>query len=461
MIEKPLFWHQGLFLQPQHLQLSDRWIQGLTAQSLECLAPYLWGVESMQVQTAALDNRSFQLLQGKFIFPDATFATLPDNAVAEARNFEEAWQDGSKPLDIYLGLRKWNPSGQNVTVTTSLDHIQDVNTRYVTTAEASQVSDLHTDGPEAQIQQMYLVLKLFWETELDSLGDWELIPIARLERDQDRIRLATGFIPPCISIAADQILFNMVKEIRDQISARCRQLEAYKSDRGLHSAEFGSRDMVYLLALRSLNRYASLLEHMTAAGRVHPWQLYGLLRQLIGELSTFSGHTSYDGSSPENQALPTYDHRDLGACFSSAQDSVTRLLDEITAGPDYVLAMDFDGTYYATELPPAVFEGRNRFYLMVESEADPKQTLESMVTIAKLGSRESLPILIARSLSGVGMTPLDSAPQSLPRKAGALYFQIDLHDDQWSNVVKGRNLALYWDAAPEDLKIELMIVARS
>ncbi len=461
MIEKQLFWHQGLFLQPQHLQLADRWTQSLTAQALEYLAPWLWGVAQMQIQAAALENRSFQLLQGRFVFADGTMANLPANAVVSPRNFEEAWQDGGKPFGVFLGLRKWNPAGSNVSVVPSLDALQEVSTRFVTLSEAGQVPDLHQDGPEAQVQQMHLVLKIFWETEVEDLGDWEIIPIARLERDQDRIRLAPAFIPPCLSIAADQGLLARVKEIRDQVCARSRQLEAYKSERGLHSAEFGSRDMVFLLALRSLNRYAALLEHLTASRQVHPWQVYGLLRQLVSELSTFSGQTSYDGSTTETPALPDYDHRSLGPCFEAVQKAITRLMDEITAGPDYVLAMEYDGTYFATELPPAVFEGRNRFYLMVESEADPAATADSMATIAKLGSRETLPILIARSLSGIRMTLLDEVPQSLPRRAGALYFQIDHHDDQWSNVVKGHNLALYWDAAPEDLKIELMIVARS
>ena len=78
--------------------------------------------------------------------------------------------------------------------------------------------------------------------------------------------------------------------------------------------------MVYLLALRSLNRYASLLVHMAAARHGHPWQAYGLLRQLIGELSTFSGEISFTGEDQEgSQLLPDYDHSELGACFAAAR----------------------------------------------------------------------------------------------------------------------------------------------
>ena len=188
----------------------------------------------------------------------------------------------------------------------------------------------------------------------------------------------------------------------------------------------------------------------------------GLLRQLIGELSTFSAEISFSGEDREgNKLLPNYDHGDIGECFNAALAVITQLLDQITAGPEYMIQLLYDGTYFGAELPPSIFEGRNRFYLVVETAADPNEVLSSMESIAKLGCRESLPILIARSLSGVGIAHLEQTPQELPRRANALYFQIDHHSDQWAQVQKVNNAALYWDSAPEDLKVELMAVGRS
>jgi type VI secretion system protein ImpJ len=59
------------------------------------------------------------------------------------------------------------------------------------------------------------------------------------------------------------------------------------------------------------------------------------------------------------------------------------------------------------------------------------------------------------------MAHLAAPPQELPRRAHALYFQVDHHSDQWAQVQKGKNLAMYWDTAPADLKVELMAVGRS
>ncbi len=218
--------------------------------------------------------------------------------------------------------------------------------------------------------------------------------------------------------------------------------------------------MVYLLALRSLNRYIPQLTHMLEATG-HPWTAYGLLRQLIGELSSFSEKYSVTGEAQGAAGIPPYDHMNLRLCFSRALGMVTALLDEITAGPESVFALNYDGKYYSSDLPPAVFEGRNRYYLMVQTSADAKDVLNTLATGAKLSSRENLPILIVRALPGAGITHLERPPQELPRRAGALYFQVDHNHDQWSGIAKGRNIALFWDSAPGDLKVELMVVGRS
>ena len=461
-MEIPLYWHQGLFLQPQHFQLQDRFTQSLLEPIYRKRDPHFWGVGSMAVKSAALGNRSIGLNSGEFLFQDMTYAVLPDNAVIRSRSFENAWQDGGKPFLVYLGLKKFNPAGGNVTVVDDLNVIDKVTTRFVATEDADDIKDLHGNGPDAKIRHLRLVLKFFWEKEKDQLGDYELIPLVQLERKGDEIILSQAHIPPCLNLAAVPLLERLVKEIRDQIASRGRQLEAFKKDRGIHSAEFGSRDMIFLLALRSLNRFITQLIHFTEVGQVHPWRAYGVLRQLVAEMSTFSERVSADGTLHDGTVLlPTYRHEALWPCFSAAQRLITQLLEEITAGPEYILQLLFDGTYYASDLPPAIFEGRNRFYLAMATETDPQAVLTSVAQIAKFSSREYLPILIARALPGIKLTYLQVPPQELPRRANTLYFQIDHHGDPWAQVQSGNNLALYWDSGPDDLNVELMVVGRT
>jgi type VI secretion system protein ImpJ len=461
-MERPLFWHQGLFLQPQHFQLQDQYSQSLMAPYNKFLCPHFWGIKKTEIHTAALGNFSFNLMSGEFMFQDMTYVSLPGNAVVSARSFDDAWSDGGKPFNVYVGLKNYSSSKENVTVLPNLDDISEVTTRFVTISDPEEIPDLHQGGPVAQVKGLYYALKIFWETEVDQLGDYSLLPVTRLERSGDEVIISNNFIPPSLAVSSSDALLKLVTELRDQISSRSHQLEEYKREKGLQSAEFGAKDMVFLMALRSLNRYVPVLFHLTETSHVHPWSVYGLLRQLVGELSTFSGQVNVKGEGEDGRPLLSkYNHRDLWECFSGALSLVTMILDEITSGPEHVLNLMFDGTYFGTELSPAVFEGRNRFFLVIDTEADPASALQSLTTSGKIGSRESLPILIARALPGITLEHLETPPQELPRRTRSIYFQIDHHSDQWAQVQKNGNIALYWDDAPGDLKAELMVVGRT
>jgi type VI secretion system protein ImpJ len=459
---KPLFWHQGLFLQPHHFQLQDQYVHSLMVPYQRFLTPYLWGVAQLSVSSAALGNRSFELVKGEFLFPDGTHVSVPGNGIVEPRSFEDGWIEGDRPLTVYLGLKKWDTSGENVTVLSELQGIGQLITRFVTKTDPDDVEDLYQTGPKAQVKSLHFVLRIFWETEKDQLGDYLLVPVAQIERHGEDLKLSERYVPPSLNVSSSENLLVLIKEVRDQLASRARQLEEYKTQKGVHTAEFGTRDMVFVLALRSLNRYVPILYHYLESPQVHPWPVFGLLRQLIGELSSFSDHVNVLGDGTDGKALlQPYDHQDLGGCFRSAQALITQLLDAITSGPDYVIRLLYDGTYFAAELPPAIFGGRNRFYLVLDTEDDPAGPLQAVESVIKLGARESLPILIARALPGVGMQHLAVPPQELPRRSHSLYFQIDHHADQWSPVKKGHNIALYWDDAPEDLQVEMMVVGRS
>ncbi len=461
-IRKPVFWHQGLFLQPQHFQLADLYAESLLTPLRKYMHPHFWGVISVEVSATGLENFSINMVRGEFLFPDGSQVIFPGNAVMEGRSFAEAWSDQGKPFDVYLGLRKMNQAGGNVSILADTNNISGVSSRYAGSLQPEEIPDQHEAGAAGEVKTLNYILKIFWEDEVEDAGDFMLMPLTRLVRDGDEVKFFADFIPPCLTIHSSGKLSAIVGEIKDQLGSRTRQLEEYKAQRGIQTAEFGARDTVYLLALRSLNRYVPLLYHYIEAQAVHPWTMYGLLRQLVGELSSFSNEVNVLGELTDGtRLLPDYDHQRPSPCFLAAQGLITRLLDEITAGPEYIIQLLFDGTYFAAQMEPGYFEGRNRYFLAVETEADPVEVIDYLQTITKLGSRAALPLLIARALPGIGLTNLQVPPQELPRRLHCLYFEIDHHSEHWLRVQNENNIALYWDSAPDDLKIELMIVGRS
>jgi type VI secretion system protein ImpJ len=57
---------------------------------------------------------------------------------------------------------------------------------------------------------------------------------------------------------------------------------------------------------------------------------------MIGEVSAFSEQVGVMGELTDGtQGVLGYDHRNLYGCFAGARAVITKLLDEITAGPEY------------------------------------------------------------------------------------------------------------------------------
>ena len=458
--KKPLFWHQGLFLQPQHFQYLDQYFQSLLSPVLRYQCPYFWGVVEMEVNESALGNRTFELLKGRFLFQDGTDIVSPGNCVIQPRSFDEAWVEAEKPFTIFLGLRKFDKAAQNVTVLPSLDDLSGISTRFVATENPEEMVDMYRGGPPAQVKRLNYVLKIFWENEVKELGNYYLIPLAQLQRDGKEIKFSQKFIPPTVSTSGSDELVKIIKEIRDQVASRCRQLEEYKSPREIQSSDFEASYMIYLLALRSLNRFVPVLFHLMETPNIHPWVYYGVLRQLVGELSTFSEQVSATGELFDGtRVLPMYDHQNLWLCFSDVHTLITSLLNRIIIGPEHVIRLKRDGDYFASEdIPANVFDSRNVFYLAVKTDDDPDRTIESIRTIAKLSSPEHIGTLISRALHGIRLEQTAVPPPGLPRRPNVFYFRIDHNSPQWTDVQQSRNISLHWDTAPEDTRVEIIIL---
>ena len=459
-IKKAIFWHQGLFLQPQHFQLSDLHARYLHRPVHDFGLPHFWGLGSLDISTAALASNLVDITSAQFLFRDGTFVEYPGNAVLRSRSFATAWTQGDKPFNIYIGLKKLNPLESNVSIVRSLDDLADATARYVTTTDPEEIPDLYGEGPTANYRGLTHLLRLFWESELGHVDDYETMPIARLERDGDAIKLAEWFVPPCLSISSSQSLLKLLRDVRDEIAGRSRQLEQYKSPREMQKAEFDASYMSFLLALRSLNRYVPVLTHYLEARQVHPWIVYGTLRQLVGELSSFSERYNMLGESDQGGGLPPYDHEDFGKCLVAVTNLVAHLLNEITIGPELMVRLELQDGYYCADLPKTFFGPRNRYYLVMRTEDDPDTVLRSFEADAKLSTRNQLPVLTSRALPGVELIHMPVAPQGLPRRAYSLYFRIEQFSAQWEHVEREGSVALYWPGAPTDLNAELVVLRR-
>ncbi|MDK2956853.1 MAG: type secretion system protein ImpJ [Desulfovibrionales bacterium] len=456
---KPIFWRQGVFLQPQHFQLTELYRDYLLKPFREHGQPYFWGVNHMNVREDALLTRRFEIVNGSFVFANGAHVAYPGNAVIQPRSFESDWVDAEKPFTVYLGLRKWNSAGHNVTVVDSLKDVGRVSTTYATEANPEDAPDMYGDGPSAKVQRMSYVLKIFWETELDELDDYELIPVAQLARDAESVVFAERFVPPCLNVYSMEQLSKLFRDVRDLVISRSQQLDEYKSPGELQSKDFDVSYMVFLLALRSLNRYVPVFQQLSETKTLHPWTAYLYIRQVVAELSSFTEGIGALGERHDGEKLiPNYDHENLWDCFYAAKQLVTQMVESITVGPEFLVRFQFQDPYFTAELPARVFDRRNRFWLLLRTETPLDQVVAEVRHVLKLSATMGMTSLLSRAVSGIPLEHHSDPPTGLPKRVNTVYFKIDNMSPLWDDVERNGSIAMYWDTAPEDLMAQLVVL---
>ncbi len=455
------YWHQGLFLQPQHFQREELHQQFLKKPLFDLVAPHFWGVGELECAPESLSAHTVEVRSARLIFHQNTYVEFPGNAIIPPRSFDKAWTDSDQPLDLYLGLRKFSIASPNVTVVDSFDAVGSVQTRFASEANGQPTPDFYGEGPPAHIPVVMNVVRIFFGSELGSLDEYDLIPIGRLTRDNDTVKFSADSVPPCYAMSGSHVLQDLVRDIRDDMSGRMRQLAEYKAPRDMLRQDLDPDFIMLMQSLQALNRLVPALTHLTETEQVHPWDVYGVLRQCVGEISTFS--EQYDAlgrrrDGPGDEGLPPYDHRQLYACFHAARRMINRLLGEISVGPEFRVTLDPLDGYLVAPIPRDYFTSRNRFYLVIQTASAGDDGGQEFLKIARLATPRALPTIIDHALPGIDMIEVSTPPQGMPQRANARYFRIEQMSDAWEQVEQAAEIGLFWPGAPTDLRAQIVVL---
>lgn len=457
-IKQSIYWHQGLFLQPQHFQQLEMHQQFNREQLLRMLNPFPWGFETLDIADAALNNRMVDVRALKLMLPDHTYLEYPGNVVIAARSFDKIWTDPDMPFTVYLALRRLSEAEPNVTVVNSISAATHVRTRFSSLSNSGKVNDVYAADSQADMPTVMYVARLVFESELAGLDAHEVIPLLRLKLEGDQVRPISQFIPPLLRLDASLILTRLVTDIRDDMLGRLRQLEEYKNPRGVNVADLDANFLMMMQAVQVLNRHVPALTHLLEVGGIHPWPVYGQLRQCVGELSTFSPRFDVYGRLPgQEEGLPPYDHMELGACFIHAREIVLQLLSDISMGPDFNITLSLQGDVYNGIIPENYFGNRHRFYVVLQCEAMKDLNTHEFLETARLAATDIMIDLIDHALPGVELIELPGPPQGLPRRPDARYFRIEQMSDGWEQIEQTGKISLYWHEPPENLRVVVVV----
>jgi len=462
---RPLFWGQGLLLQPQHFQQQDEYHDARLHNLLRVFAPFCWGVNSLRINETALQNFVFDVEGCEVVTFDGSLLRFgpdfqPGTARLAPRSFEHDFDPSGKPLSVYLGVRRLQFGESNVGSRNGEGNASaaGVHRRYV--LEESEIPDLSV-GNDHTCQVQYLVhdAQILFDVAAERAQDYELVKIAELIRAADGKggSLSRQYIPPCISVKSSPVLEGILRELRELLTAKGRELGS-NGARGGQGAELGTRDVVRVLIGQTLNRYIPLFHHHLEGGRAHPEAMYALMRQLVGELAAFSQTTSVLGARGGDDGLPHYQHMQLWPCFSLAAERIRQLLNELTTAPIGDILLKHDGECFSGVLDQQFLTGDNRYYLAIRSDLTPAQLYKLLQDTGKITSHEDMPKLQKSFLFGLHIEVMESPPEELVPRAHYRYFAVDQRSEHWQKIRQQGNIAVYSTKLAPDTEIRLLAV---
>jgi type VI secretion system protein ImpJ len=251
--ENKVVWTEGLFLQPQHLQQQERYVERLVRASTSALRPFGWGLTRLDLDANLLTLGKFSVRAAAGILPDGTPFSNPEDV------------DPPRPIDVpeaarnsivYLLLPTRQPG---VVETAPADQVETVARFVVAEHEASDSNAGYQSTAVVPVGRLRLRYALEGEARAGhtAIG---LIRVAEVRPDKS-IVLDETYIPPLLVCEASPALAGFATQLQGLLNHRAEALAGRVSE----GATRGAGEIGDYLMLQLCNRYEPLLTHLASA----------------------------------------------------------------------------------------------------------------------------------------------------------------------------------------------------
>ncbi len=424
--DNKVVWSEGLFLRPQHLQQSDRYLEKLVRSRTAGLRGYGWGLTHLRLNRELLSLGKVAIEEARGVLEDGTPFSIPEDA-DQPVPLEPP--ENARDAIIYLALPAYQPGAPEV------DRRDGVESAARLTVAEQQIVDSNTDNRgEASVEVGRLRLRLLIEGS--ERAGFVCLGIGRMVemRADKQIILDETYIPPILDCAASKNLANFITEVQGLLHHRGEALGGRVSESGTR----GAAEIADFLLLQAVNRYEPIFAHLANAATVHPEALYGLSVQLAGELATFT--TS--GKRPPS--FPVYKHDELAPTYAPVMRSIRQSLSAVleqTAVPIPLQERKY-GIHVAPIMDRTLLTTAG-FVLAVKADIPPERLRQTYPSQVKIGPVERIRELVNVALPGITLQPLPVAPRQIPYHAGVTYFELDRTSALWKSLDNSGGLALH------------------
>lgn len=437
-----VLWSEGLFLEPQHFQQHDRFLEGQLAGRLAAHGNTHWGLHTFELDTELLALGKLGLASAQGIFPDGTPFSMPgDDPLPEPLEVADSVRDKI----VYLALPLTREGTVEVRRAGSAEGL------YRYRAEDLEVRDGVLDSSAASVVEVgQLNSRLALQGE--ALEQYACVPMARVvEVNADRsLVLDQGFIPTVSRCRASSRLQAYLTELRGLLQQRAEML----ASRVTASSQGGAGEISDFLMLQIVNRHAPVARHFTESQHVHPETFYRFVIGLAGELATLT----LDNRLPPE--FTPYRHDHLQPAFESVFETLRaefRTVRESPAVPIPLEATGRHGVHVARIHDPSLLDSAS-FVVAVSASVSSEQLRAQFPMHVKVAPVERIAELVNNNLPGIGLAPMPVAPRQIPYVSSNVYFEFDRSNPLWKQLTGSGGLAVHVAGHYPDLKMGLWAI---
>lgn len=463
---KPVYWHEGLFLQPQHLQQQDLYTRSYTYELHQLRSRYFWGVIGLKFNIHALKNGVIELQSYDLLFRDGTRLMSSCNIAVPVRNLHAG--ENKKAVSIYLGLRRAVIGGNNIDLENEeAMTVYNINNtpRYLVRSDPVDTHDLYQENKTTPVKYIDHPLAVILGSEInDAKSRYETIKVAEIVCGETGCVLSDEFYPPAIFLESVAGLKIRLSEILESIVFKLGGINESCTSGGLKKGMYTDYRMQRQWSLLCLlNRFSASLSLMLESRHATPESAFLLLKHFQAELAPYAGAGILLCASRESWFTQKYEHTGLYSCFDVLLAQLDDMLGKVMFDSTVSITLKYNGKYYSSTLDPEILNNGSAFYLKLEYQADlhdPEAMdahIESFMNTAKISSLSHIDKLLLHFIPGVNCHYEKFEDHRLDNTRHSWYFRLNNADEHWSNIVNDESVALFSEELPGDVSVALVV----
>lgn len=442
---EPVIWAKGTILNPQHLQIQDRFLVDSLQFHLKALNFCPFGFQRLRIDQQALLTGTLALSEASGIMADGLLFDIPESDPAPpSRPFADNFEPDQETLDVFLAVPRYREQGLNVA-----GERRDVETRY--RAEVAMMRDENTGQSERPVLVGRKNFRLLFENE--NREGSSALRIATIRKTPAGLfALDPHFVAPLLNLNTSDYLLSIARRLVEILSAKSTALSGSRRQKNQSLADFTASDIASFWLLYTINTAFPGISHLFETRGGHPETLYSAMLSLAGALTTFS-------TKIHPRDLPAYDHENLGACFTSLDEKLRLLLETVV--PSNFVSLPFklvQPNIYAVSIDRDDYLKNTRMYLAITAQTGQGELISKPPYLVKICSADQIDYLVQKALPGVAMAHAASPPAAIPVKLNYQYFSLSQSGGPWETIVRARNLAAYVPGDFPNPQMELLIL---